>query len=172
MRVAVKSTVTVHHLFVSPGHNFFGRHGQPPGTHAVSDRPVVTCRAGLGLEGDRFFGYRPDYNGQITFFSWEVVQAARRELGVPHLAPEAFRRNVIIEGTHLNDLIGVRFSLGGVEFEGISESKPCHWMNDVVAPGAEDWLRGRGGLRAKILTDGELRRGANELQVHGVLALG
>ncbi len=133
---------------------------------------MVTCRAGLGLEGDRFFGYRPDYNGQITFFAWEVVQAARRELGVPHLAPEAFRRNVIIEGPHLNDLIGVRFALGGVEFEGVSESKPCHWMNAVVAPGAEVWLRGRGGLRAKILTDGELRRGANELHVHGVLALG
>jgi len=36
-------------------------------------------------------------------------------------------------------------------------------MNQVVAPGAEDWLRGHGGLRAKILTDGELRVGGVEL---------
>jgi hypothetical protein len=31
-------------------------------------------------------------------------------------------------------------------------------MNTALGPGAEDWLKGRGGLRARILTDGMLRR--------------
>ncbi len=168
----MKSVVTIRHIFLSPGHNFFGRHGQPPGEHAAADVPSVRCRAGQGLEGDRFFGYRPDYNGQVTFFAWETYEAAKRELAVPALTPDAFRRNVMVEGMHLHDLIGTRFSLAGVDFEGMSEAKPCHWMNDVVAPGAEHWLRGRGGLRAKILTDGVLRPGPAELFAHGLLALG
>lgn len=165
MRGIVTFSVVIHHLFISPGHNFFGRHGQPAGTHGVSDPAEVICRAGRGIEGDRFFGYRPDYHGQITFFDWDVLLGTRREFSVPALSPSVFRRNVLLEGVALNDLIGRRFTVGAVEFEGMGESKPCHWMNDVVAPGAEAWLRGRGGLRAKILSDGSLRRGPAQLEM-------
>jgi hypothetical protein len=38
-------------------------------------------------------------------------------------------------------------------------------MDGAVAPGAEKWLEGRGGLRAKILADGELHAGAAVLQI-------
>jgi len=133
---------------------------------------AVRCRAGWGLEGDRFYGYRPDYNGQVTFFAWETYETAKRELAAPLLKPEAFRRNIIVEGVHLNELIGTRFSLDGVDFEGMGEAKPCYWMNGAVAAGAEQWLRGKGGLRAKILSDGELHRGEAKLYAHGLLALG
>ena len=155
--------VFVHHLFISSGHNFFGRHGQPAGTHATLDVSAVTCRAGRGLEGDRFFGYRPGYGGQVTFFAWETLLAAREKFAVPALAPSVFRRNVLLAGADLPALIGTRFSLGGVTFEGVCEARPCYWMNQAVAPGAEDWMRGSGGLRAKILTDGPLLTGAAEL---------
>ena len=167
----MKSAVTIRHIFISPGHNFFGRYGQPPGEHAAIDVATVRCRAGYGLEGDRFFGYRPDYKGQVTFFSWETYEAAKIQFSVPALRPDAFRRNVLIEGVHLNELIGARFTLGGIDFEGMCESTPCAWMNTVVASGAEQWLRGQGGLRAKILCDGELCRGPAELVAHGLLAL-
>jgi MOSC domain-containing protein YiiM len=167
----VNSIVTIRHIFISPGHNFFGRHEQPAGAHPAIDVAAVKCRAGWGLEGDRFYGYRPDYKGQVTFFAWEIYEAAKREFALPGLGTEVFRRNVIIEGADLTGLIGVRFALGGIEFEGMGEARPCHWMNQAVAPGAEEWLRGRGGLRAKILTDGELRCGGAELIGGDVLAL-
>jgi MOSC domain-containing protein YiiM len=99
----------------------------------------------------------------VTFFAWETYVAAQRRFRVPRLSPDAFRRNVIIEGVDLNTLIGRRFSLGGVEFEGVDEARPCFWMNEVVAPGAEEWLVGRGGLRTKVLSDGELAVGPVEL---------
>jgi MOSC domain-containing protein YiiM len=54
----------------------------------------------------------------------------------------------------------------------MSEAKPCYWMDTVVAPGAERWLRGQGGLRARVLTDGDLHRGPAELVAPGLLALG
>lgn len=171
-RAAVKSAVIIRHIYISPGHNFFGRHGRPAGEHRIADVQAVQCHAGFGLEGDRFHGYRPDYNGQVTFFAWETYAAVKRALGLPGLRPDAFRRNIITEGMHLNELIGTRFSLGGINFEGMSEAKPCYWMNEAVGPGAEQWLRGQGGLRAKIISDGELRCGPTQLYAHGLLALG
>jgi MOSC domain-containing protein YiiM len=165
----VNSTVVVRHIFISAGHNFFGRFGEPAGTHVTQDVPSVKCRASWGLEGDRFYGYRPDYKGQVTFFAWEIYEAAKREFNVLQLAPDAFRRNVVVEGLDLPALIGRRFELGGIEFEGTTESRPCHWMNAAVAPGAEDWLRGNGGLRARILTDGVLAVGPAEFSTEEML---
>lgn len=155
--------VAIRRICISAGHNFFGRFGEPAGEHAAIDVAHARCRAGWGLEGDRFYGYRPDYKGQVTFFSWETFLAAREKFAVPALSPAAFRRNIVVEGLDLNALIGRRFALGGVEFEGTAEARPCHWMNKAVAPGAEDWLMGRGGLRAKVLSDGELAVGPVEL---------
>ena len=148
----------VRHLFISPGHNFFGHYGQPAGKNPIVEVPEVECVAGYGLKGDRFYGYRPDYKGQISLFAAEIFDAVRREFNVPGLSPAAFRRNVITEGVDLNSLIGQKFTLQGVELEGTEECRPCSWMDQAVAGGAEDWLKGRGGLRCRILSDGVIRK--------------
>jgi MOSC domain-containing protein YiiM len=163
--VPVTSRVIIHHLYISPGHNFFGRHGQPSGEHATLNVEMVKCRTGYGLEGDRFYGYRANYKGQVTFFDWATYEAAKQHFDQPSLSASAFRRNVVIEGVDLNALVGATFSIGGVQFAGTEESRPCYWMNGVVAPGAENWLRGRGGLRARVLSDGELKIGEQELTI-------
>lgn len=155
--------VTVERFFISPGHNFFGRRVQPAGTHPTIEPATIRCRAGWGIEGDRFYGYRPDYNGQITFCSAETLAALRTHFALPALSAGVLRRNVLLRGLDLATLIGRTFTLGGVSFAGTSEARPCHWMNHAVAPGAEEWLKGRGGLRARILTDGELALGAMDL---------
>src|SRR5262249_43663907 len=49
------------------------------------------------------------------------------------------------------------FELQGVRLFGTEECRPCYWMDRAFAPGAQEFLRGRGGLRAKILTSGRLR---------------
>ena len=147
----------VEHLFISPGHNFFGHHGQTAGEHPIVAVENIECVAGRGIRGDRFFDYKQNYKGQITFFSMEVVDALRRELNLPNAQPQATRRNAFVQGADLNALIGIVFELQGVRFEGVEESKPCHWMNSALGVGAEDWLCGRAGLRCRILTDGILR---------------
>jgi hypothetical protein len=65
-------------IYVSPGHNFFGRHGQPAEQHAIATVETVECVAGRGLRGDRFFDYKAGYAGQITFFSLEQCVDPRR----------------------------------------------------------------------------------------------
>lgn len=146
-------------IFISPGHNFFGHHEQPAGTHPTLARDEVECVAGQGLVGDRFFGFQENYKGQATFFSSEVFEAVCAQLDVKGKSPGVTRRNLITRGVDLNSLVGQKFVVQGVAFEGVSECSPCHWMNEAIAPGAEAALHGRGGLRARILTDGTIRVG-------------
>ena len=150
-------SAAVRHLYISPGHNYFGHHERPPSEHPMVEVPEVRCFAGRGLEGDRFLDFKTDYKGQITFFAMEVYRRLSEDLDVSDRSPAVFRRNVITEGLDLNALIGTEFELQGVRFFGTAECSPCHWMNRAFGPGAENALRGRGGLRAKILSDGELR---------------
>jgi MOSC domain-containing protein YiiM len=148
----------IHGLFISPGHNFFGHKGQPAGNHPMIEFDEVECVAGRGLRGDRFFDYRENYKGQITFFSLDVFDALREALQLPQAQPQATRRNVFVREVDLHRLVGTRFEIQGLQFEGVEECRPCSWMDIALCPGAEAWLRGRGGLRARILTTGHLRR--------------
>ena len=152
--------IQVYQLFISAGHNFFGHHDQPAGQNPIVEVNQIDCIAGRGIRGDRFFDFKENYKGQITFFSLETFDALRRELNLPQAQPSAARRNALVAGTDLNSLIGAKFDVQGVRFVGVEHCKPCHWMNSALGPGAEDWLQGRGGLRARILTDGVLQREA------------
>ena len=144
-------------LYTSPGHAFFGRHGKTPMNHAMESRESVHCVAGRGLEGDRFFDHDDDYKGQVTFFQKEVYEDLCREIGVFDKPITALRRNVITSDVDLNELVGKRFQIQGVEFEGVEECRPCYWMDRALGEGAEMALQGKGGLRARILTSGYLR---------------
>jgi MOSC domain-containing protein YiiM len=150
-------TVEICHLYISAGHNFFGHHGRAPDDFPMIEVPTVECVAGRGIRGDRFFDYRDDYKGQITFFSLDVFDELCGTLQVEGVPPSAVRRNVFTRDVDLNDLIGKDFEVQGVRLHGTEESRPCYWMNQAIAPGTENFLKGRGGLRAKILTDGVLR---------------
>lgn len=121
----------------------------------------MECVARMGLRGDCYFGYRPHFKGQVTFFSIEVAEAIRQQFKLRKLPASVFRRNLIVQGINLREWLGKRFSFQGIEFEGSQECKPCHWMDRAVAPGTEAFMKSdfRGGLRAKVISDGTLRKG-------------
>lgn len=147
------------HLYLSPGHNYFGHHGREPSAHPTLEVPSVHCVAGRGIEGDRFFDYKDEYKGQVTFFAWEVFVEMRAALGLPEATPEGLRRNIVTEGVDLNGWIGREFEVQGLRFLGTQECKPCYWMDRAYVSGTEAFLMGRGGLRAQILTGGTLTAG-------------
>ena len=155
------------HLFISAGHNYFGQHGKAPGDHAIIEVERIQCVTEKGIAGDRFFDFKKQYKGQITFFEEEVYLDLCLQFGVWDRGPGAFRRNVITRSVRLRELIGAEFELQGVRFFGKEECRPCYWMDLAFAPGAEDALKGRGGLRAEILTDGLLTRSVSAGQEAG-----
>jgi MOSC domain-containing protein YiiM len=157
------SAMEICHLFISPGHNFVGHHGREPGTHPMIEIYEIECVAGCGIRGDRYFDFKDDYKGQITFFALEVFNDLCSALQIHDCAPSLARRNVITCGVDLNDLIDQEFEVQGVRFFGTEECRPCYWMDRAFAPGAQEFLKGRGGLRARILSDGSLRSSAHVL---------
>jgi MOSC domain-containing protein YiiM len=146
----------LHRIFISEDHSFFGRHGQAPAAHPIREVASVECVAGRGLRGDRFFDYPKTDKGQVTLFSLETFEALRLALGREDVDASALRRNLLVSGADLNTLVGGEFELQGIRLFGSEECRPCYWMNLAIGPGAEDWLRGRGGLRCRILNSGWL----------------
>ena len=148
--------ITIHNIYISDDHNFYGHHGKEPGSNPMIELDSVECEAGKGIIGDRFHNYKEDYKGQVTFFSFDVYKDICTNFKLTDVSPSVFRRNVIISGVDLNSLINKKFNIQGIDFLGTQEAAPCYWMNGVVAEGAENAMKGRGGLRAKILTSGRL----------------
>ena len=155
--------VLIRQIFISPGHNYFGHHGRTPDDYPLQDVKRVECVAGRGIRGDRFFDYKHDYKGQITFFSQDVFDRLRAAFPGVDKPASVLRRNVIVSGVDLNALIGEEFELQGIRFLGTAHCRPCYWLDQAFCPGTEAWLKGNGGLRAQILTDGWMKTGAAEL---------
>ncbi|MEY4246299.1 MAG: hypothetical protein RLZZ245_3884 [Verrucomicrobiota bacterium] len=146
-------------IWISPGNDFRGRHEKGRLHHEICKQSEVECVAGMGLRGDRYFGYKPDFKGQVTFLDADVVEAVRERFALPDLSSSVFRRNLVVRGVKLQDWEKKRFSFQGVQFEASEECAPCYWMDQAAAPGVEEFLKTefRGGLRARILSDGVLR---------------
>jgi molybdopterin synthase catalytic subunit len=146
-------------IFLSPGHDFRGRHGLGREEHPVTRVAEVECVAGMGLRGDRYFGYKPDFKGQVTFLDAAVVEEIGRDFAGADFGAAPFRRNLLVRGINLDEWVGRRFLFQGVLFEGTEPCRPCYWMDQAVAPGVEEALKPgcRGGLRARILSGGILR---------------
>ncbi len=157
--------VNLSHLFLSPGHNYYGRHGKGSEDHEIHDVELLELIEGRGIVDDRFFDYKEDYKGQITFFEHATYERVRAEFDLPDLLPSAFRRNVVVHGVDLNDLIGKCFRIGDLEFTGSEEARPCYWMDEACAPGVEKFLKGKGGLRCRITAGGTLTKGSQTLTI-------
>ena len=113
----------------------------------------VTAVAGCGLEGDRKYrvdGQRP--GGALTLIEAEVLE----EVGLT--GPES-RRQVVVRGVRLNDLVGKSFRVGDVECVGVELCEPCLHLQSLTRPGIIDDLVHRGGLNADIVAGGTISVG-------------
>jgi MOSC domain-containing protein YiiM len=116
--------------------------------------PVESVRAvaGQGLEGDRkvHAGERP--GGALTLIEAEALE----DVGLS--GPQS-RRQIVVRGVRLNDLVGKRFSVGEVECVGVELCEPCLHLQSLTRPGIIDELVHRGGLNADIVTGGTIAVG-------------
>jgi len=113
----------------------------------------VRAVAGQGLEGDRKFRPNGAKPGQaLTLIDAEVLE----DVG---LTGAESRRQVVVRGVRLNDLVGKRFAVGAVECVGVELCEPCLHLQSLTRPGIIDELVHRGGLNADILNDGTIAVG-------------
>src|SRR5260221_1790972 len=140
---------TVAHIFVA------ATRGAP-----MSSKISVEALQGIGLSGDRYTNKKnrrtPDY--QVTLIELENIEAFRQLTGL-RMSPEMPRRNIVTTGTRLNDFLRERFAIGGAMFEGLELCEPCGLLakrtyRDILA-----FFRGKGGLRARVLSGGTISVG-------------
>ena len=155
----------IENIFISSGHNYFGHHGKAPDDFPLIEVQRIGCVAGHGIRGDRFFDFRKNYKGQITFFSMEIFRKLEAAFGLTSKSPGVLRRNVIVSDVDLNELIGADFEIQGVQLHGTGHCKPCYWLDTAFAPGTEKFLQRNGGLRAEIVSDGAIEIGDAHLVV-------
>ena len=120
----------------------------------------VRAVAGRGLEGEYHLApQRAEPGAALTLIEQEALDGLRADTGID-LSHPASRRNVLTRGVNLNALVGRRFRVGEVECEGVELCEPClplARMNDDF--GVLRGLVHRGGLRADVLSDGEIALG-------------
>jgi hypothetical protein len=128
--------------------------------------PVTKAIAGKGLEGDRYAAgagtFTPSSDRlrgyDITLIESEVLDRVKLADGT-RLAPEESRRNLVTRGIDLNALVGREFRIGPVSAFGQRLCEPCVHLQRLTRPGAVAGLVHRGGLRADLLSGGEIRVG-------------
>lgn len=128
---------------------------------------VPTARAvtGRGLDGDRYAQRAGTFtpasgsgNGyDLTLIRAEVLDDLSED-GV-QLGYADARRNLVTRGIDLNDLVGRTFRIGEVQCMGRRLCEPCAHLERLTTRGALRGLIHRGGLRADILTDGQITTG-------------
>ena len=125
---------------------------------------TVAAQAGVGLAGDRYALATGSFSagGQdprdVTLVEREAVDAVRAD-GIDVTEADT-RRNLVTEGVPLNQLVGRTFRVGKVRLRGLRLAEPCAYLEQLTGlPGVRQALVHRGGLRAELLDDGELRVG-------------
>ena len=118
-------------------------------SEALASVGSVRAVAGRGLEGDRKAQAGANAGGALTLIEAEVLD----EVG---LTGAESRRQVVVSGVRLYDLVGKRFKVGDVECLGVELCEPCLHLQSLTRPGIIDDLLHRGGLSADILTGGTI----------------
>ncbi|MGH7886352.1 MAG: MOSC domain-containing protein [Candidatus Binatia bacterium] len=135
----------------------------PQSAQPMVSLPSVRAFADRGLEGDRFFRDSWDAvkrsDKAVSLIEDEVLELAAREIDVGAIGILT-RRNIVTRGVPLIELLGREFTVGAVRMRGIRLFEPCgHLVAVTKLPGIFKALEHRSGLKAAVVSDGEIRVG-------------
>lgn len=117
-----------------------------------------------GLRGDRYCtgdGYYSPYDVcQVTLVSAAGIETIRAETGID-LTDGRHRRNLVVRGGDLRNLLDATFQVGGATLRGTRPRPPCAHVEQVAG---EDGVAralgdGRGGICADVLEGGDIAVG-------------
>lgn len=141
---------------------FIGSEAKAP----LHEADTVTAEAGRGLVGDRYYFGTGSFNApqfdqhvrEVTLIAAEAIKECNRRLETS-IAPADFRRNIVTEGIALAGLKGKRFRVGEVTMRFVRTAPPCRYLSRLLGEDMMTGLKGIGGIRAVIETDGKIKAG-------------
>ncbi len=121
-------------------------------------------QAGRGIVGDRYYLDKGTFSEQLKDSrDWEVTLIESEQitwfnqttgLDIGH---GALRRNIVMEGIDLNEMVGRRLQIGEVMLEGIRLCEPCAHIAKLVTKEVLQEMVHRAGLRAMIISGGTVK---------------
>jgi MOSC domain-containing protein YiiM len=123
--------------------------------HSVSE---VNANPETGLEGDHF---KKSSTGkrQVTLIQQEHLDVVAQILGKTDIVPELLRRNIVVSGINLLALKQQQFQIGEVLLDTTGICAPCSQMEENLGAGGYNYMRGHGGITAKIIQGGQIKIG-------------
>lgn len=128
----------------------------------------VSAIAGCGLQGDRSCKMPAagiaESKRQVTLIQAEHLPVIAALAGVSEVEPATMRRNLVVSGINLlaaRSLFKdqpVLILIGEVVLQATGPCEPCSLMEELLGAGGYNAVRGHGGLTAKVLKGGMLRR--------------
>lgn len=139
---------------------------RPPSGKTQLEHDRVTVVAGAGIEGDRYFDHHDEPGQNITLIEAEEIESFLGKHARPYDLSVS-GRNLVTRGVRLNALVGKEFFVGSVRCRGVELCEPCLGLGTSLQsaemPAAEAvrvWVH-RAGLRADVLSSGEIALGAS-----------
>ena len=116
----------------------------------------VEAIKGKGLVNERHFKENNDKRCQITLIEIENINHYNKITGTTIPAIN-FLRNIVTEGTRLNELVGKEFFIGLVKLKAHDLCRPCKYLQESLhQKNIIKELLLTGGLRCEILSSGRI----------------
>ena len=127
--------------------------------------PEVLAVPDKGLEGDRYFFQQgsfsrwPGPHRAVSLIAIEDLDSIHEEHGIT-LTVKDSRRNILTQGVPLRQLIKQEFYVGSVRLKAERLCQPCKYLARMVEePDLVAAMVNKGGIRARILNEGIIRKG-------------
>ena len=116
----------------------------------------VEAIKGKGLVDEKHFSENNKKRCQITLIEIENINHYNKITGTMIPAIN-FLRNIVTEGTRLNELVGKEFFIGLVKLKAHDLCRPCKYLQDSLRQtDTVKELLHSGGLRCEILSSGKI----------------
>jgi len=114
---------------------------------------------GKGIVNDRYYGNFKEKKEQVTLISLEEINKFNRQIN-QNIEPKDFRRNIIVSGVDLNQLINKQIKINNITLKIHEICQPCKYLQDQLKiQSLVKILVNKSGVRAEIITSGMLSVG-------------
>ncbi len=114
---------------------------------------------GKGIVNDRYYENFKEKKEQVTLISLEDINNFNNKIK-QNIEAKDFRRNIIVSGINLNELINKKIKINEITLKIHEICQPCKYLqNRLKIPGLVKMLVNKSGVRAEILSSGNLSVG-------------
>jgi len=114
---------------------------------------------GKGIVNDRYYENFKEKKEQVTLIDLEDINNFNIQIK-QNIEAKDFRRNIIVSGINLNELIDKKIKINKVTLKIHEICQPCKYLQDrLKTPGLVKMLLNKSGVRAEILSSGSLSVG-------------